>query len=52
MKFELFLGNDKWIVIVKVIYGIGVWKFRVYCRVELGYDIKIEIKFVVLCGIL
>lgn len=50
MKSELPPSNDKRTVIVKVTNGIGVRKFRVYCRVELGYDIKTEIKSVVSCG--
>lgn len=51
MKSELSPSNDKrTIIIVKVTHGIGVRKFRVYCRVELGYDIKTEIKSVVSCG--
>lgn len=50
MKSELPPSNDKRTVIVKVTHGIGVRKFRVYCRVELGYDVKTEIKSVVSCG--
>ena len=52
MKSELSPRNDKRTVIVKVTHGIGVRKFRVYCRLELGYDIKTEIKSVVSCGAL